>query len=67
MKANGENPRVVDDNANRNAAWSPDGSQIVFQSERTGNAEIWIMNEDGSNPVKITNNSAKDAAPSWQP
>ncbi|MEA3350770.1 MAG: SUMF1/EgtB/PvdO family nonheme iron enzyme, partial [Chloroflexota bacterium] len=67
MKANGSNARVMDDNSNRNAVWSPGGGYIVFQSKRTGNAEIWIMDADGSNPVQLTNNSAKDAAPDWQP
>ena len=67
MKANGSNAHILDDNANRNASWSPDGSRIVFQSERTGNAEIWVMDADGGDPVLLTNNSAKDAAPVWQP
>jgi Tol biopolymer transport system component len=30
-------------------AWSPDGSQIAFMTDRTGQWEIWIMNADGSN------------------
>jgi uncharacterized protein YgiM (DUF1202 family) len=37
-------------------AWSPDGSQIAFVTDRTGQYpediiwEIWVMNADGSNP-----------------
>lgn len=30
-------------------AWSPDGSQIAFLTDRTGRWEIWVMNIDGSN------------------
>lgn len=30
-------------------AWSPDGSQLAFLTDRTGRWEIWVMNIDGSN------------------
>jgi Tol biopolymer transport system component len=30
-------------------AWSPDGSQIAFLTDRTGQWEIWVMYADGSN------------------
>jgi TolB protein len=29
-------------------AWSPDGSQIAFLTDRSGQWEIWVMNADGS-------------------
>jgi Tol biopolymer transport system component len=33
---------------------SPDGHQLVFQSDRSGSAEIWESNADGSNPEQMT-------------
>ena len=30
-------------------AWSPDGSQIAFLTDRNGHWEIWLMSADGRN------------------
>lgn len=59
-------PQVLHESG-RNAAWSPDGSQIIFESDSTGNSEIWIMDADGSNPIQLTFDPAMDAAPVLQP
>lgn len=45
--------------------WSPDGSRIVFQSNRTGNFQIYMMNADGSDQVRLTNHRGNDYWPSW--
>jgi len=34
-------------------AWSPNGQQIAFVTDRTGQWEFWIMNADGSNPQPL--------------
>ncbi len=47
--------------------WSPDGTQIAFVSNRTGNPEIWRMNADGTNPMKLTDDRAEDLEPAWSP
>jgi dipeptidyl aminopeptidase/acylaminoacyl peptidase len=47
--------------------WSPDGTRIAFTSYRDGNAEIYLMNSDGSGVVQLTHNSADDTEPAWSP
>lgn len=46
---------------------SPDGSKIVFESNRTGTAEIYVMNADGKNITQLTNNKASNHSPIWSP
>ena len=38
----------------RYPVFSPDGKEIIFQTERDKNVEIYIMNADGTNPRRIT-------------
>lgn len=44
--ANGQMPRSWNNVA---PAWSPDGSQLAFLTDRNGHWEIWLMSADGSN------------------
>lgn len=49
-------------------SWSPDGTRIVIFSELfDGNFEIYTINNDGTNRVRLTNNIANDLWPSWSP
>jgi Tol biopolymer transport system component len=42
--------------------------QIAFASDRdNGNLEIYVMNADGTNPVRLTNHEARDLFPAWSP
>jgi hypothetical protein len=55
---------------NVDAAFSPDGTKIAFASNRTlgnGNFEIWTMDVNGGNVMRITNRAGDDRAPSWSP
>jgi Tol biopolymer transport system component len=47
--------------------WSPDGTRIVFQSDRDGDDEICVMNADGSGVANLTNEPEHDWAPDWSP
>ena len=43
--------------------WSPDGSQIVFASKASGNADIYVINSDGSALKKLTDDPLPDLSP----
>ena len=45
--------------------YSPNGENVTFVSDRDGNSEIYVMDADGSNQTRLTNNSASDFYPSW--
>ena len=49
------------------ASWSNNCSEIVFESKRTGQYEIWKANADGSNQTQLTStpNGAWSIYPSW--
>ena len=41
--------------------------QIAFSSDRDGDSEIYVMDTDGGNPRRLTNNRDGDWSPSWSP
>jgi Tol biopolymer transport system component len=45
-------------------AWSPDGRQIVFSSNRTGDGDVWIMAADGRRERRLTGLRRRD---DWAP
>ena len=56
----------------QNPAWSPDGARLAFErgtGTNVGDAtkEIWAMDADGSDQVRLTNNSDYDVQPAWSP
>jgi len=78
INADGTNPTRVTTNVQRGTdgqgpyfsldvepAWSPDSSKIAFWSNRddSSNPEIYMINADGTNLVRLTNNSIEDKEP----
>ena len=48
--------------------FSPDGSKIVFQSDRSGSREIWVSDADGLNAVQVTSFEDRwPGSPLWSP
>jgi Tol biopolymer transport system component len=80
MNSDGSNQRRVTDNDAEDwyPAWSNDGAQIAFVSLRdeprhpaecgdSCNSEIYVMNKDGAEVRRVTNNSVPDWNPIWRP
>jgi Tol biopolymer transport system component len=52
------------------AAWSPDGTRLVFLRATGGRglrSDLFVMNADGSNRTRITEERASFSDPAWSP
>ena len=66
-----QNPRAY----NSTPSWSPDGSKIAFAAYSNvdrvdpwnANLDIHLMNADGTNPVRLTEDAPVNWLPSWSP
>ena len=45
--------------------WSPDGKRIAFVSYLDDDAELFVMNADGTDQIRLTNNEYHDTHPTW--
>src|SRR5687767_5691920 len=52
---------------NINPSWSPDGKRLVFQSERHGHTQLYVIDADGTAERRLTRNGAEDTHPAWSP
>ena len=47
--------------------WSPDGRRVAFTSNRGGSFNLYVMDADGRNLLRLTDHSGNDRDPSWLP
>ena len=50
-----------------NPIFSPDGNWILFESDVTGNRDLWLIPVTGGEPRQLTSNKGFDSAPFWSP
>ena len=77
MDADGGNQQNLTNNPfdERYPSWSPHGKRIVFSSRRDGHfrsrwvitSEIYVMDANGGNQHRLTENLKNDRYPSWSP
>ncbi len=77
MDADGSDPQNITNNVdgNRYPSWSSDGKRILFSARRKGHVEnrfgiteeIYVMDADGGNEQRLTENRNNDWDPVWSP
>ena len=67
MDADGSNQKLLSSSSvdESHPSFSPDGTQIIFTSDRDGDDDIYVMNENGLNVRPLTSNNAIDRGSSW--
>jgi TolB protein len=63
----GERPLVGLGEIDYDPVWSPDGTSIVFTSDREGSAELFRVKPDGTGLERLTNNAAYDDQAAFSP
>ncbi|MFW6413271.1 MAG: Tol-Pal system beta propeller repeat protein TolB [Oceanicaulis sp.] len=48
-------------------SYSPEGDRVVFSSSRSGSSQLYVMNADGTDPVRISFGEGRYMTPVWSP
>jgi eukaryotic-like serine/threonine-protein kinase len=60
-------PLIVTTREDSRGAWSPDGRTIAFNSDRTGDMNIWLYSRDDGSVRQLTRGPGGDYQPNWSP
>lgn len=64
----GERRQLTDDTATSSyPRISPDGTRVVYQSDRDGDFDIYVLDLSSSNTTRLTDNNVTDRLPTWSP
>ncbi len=75
LRLNGDSPLVLDARPlisstllDQDGRYAPDGRRIAFLSSRSGYSEVWLCEDDGSDPRQISHfDGARVTTPRWSP
>jgi Tol biopolymer transport system component len=65
MARDGSRPHRLADITGWDPTWSPDGTQILFASNRSGPNQLWVMDLDGSNLHQVSDLPALRGRSDW--
>lgn len=66
--ANGRNRRCIlrtDDRVESDAAWSPEGGQIILASGAAGSPRLFVMPASGGSPTQVSTGGGYASEPCW--
>ena len=58
---------IVTTREDSRGVWSPDGRMIAFNSDRTGEMNIWLYSIDDGSVYQLTKGPGGDFQPNWSP
>ena len=67
LKTGAERPLTEHTHENLFPRLSPDGGKVAYQSNRTGNDEIWVLDVAAGTEQRLTDDPARDMSPDWSP
>jgi len=50
---------------NREPKWSPDGTKVLFMSDRSGNRDVWVVDASGGEPRNLTGWPTNELFADW--
>lgn len=60
-------PLVATTREDSRGAWSPDGTRVAFNSDRTGDMNVWIHAPEAGTTERMTEGAGGDYQPRWSP
>ena len=67
VPAAGVETQITTASSDQRPAWAPDGVEIVFDSNRSGNRDLWSVPVGGGSATQITTNIELDQHADWSP
>jgi dipeptidyl aminopeptidase/acylaminoacyl peptidase len=63
----GDRPLTAGNFTDSEAHWSPDGTELVFISNRDGSTQVWRMWIDSGQMAQVTRATSAPGSPNWSP